>query len=86
MEKCRYGKEHSLIGISSSYDYMNGCSVSVDWCEICGRVIKTERVLKDENWEEKNRTEKTPQIIREMFAAEGTAVLYQRGEGFLMAK
>lgn len=72
MGECRFGKKHSLIWISSSYDYVNSDSVSVYWCEVCGHIIKTESVLKDLSWKEKKKTEKIPQIAKDVLAAEKT--------------
>ncbi|OGZ34707.1 MAG: hypothetical protein A2Y98_02840 [Candidatus Portnoybacteria bacterium RBG_19FT_COMBO_36_7] len=68
MEKCLYGKNHSFICISSNYDHSNGNGTLVNWCEVCGYVIKTEYVLNNGIWEEKNKTKKTPQIAKEIFA------------------
>lgn len=70
MGECRYVKKHSLILISSSHDYVNSKIINVEWCEVCGEVVKTEFVLKNRNWEEEDRKEWTSQIAKEVLAKE----------------
>jgi len=72
MGECRCDKEHSLIEISASYNFLNMRGVSVKWCDVCGYIIKKELVWKDGNWGEEKKTEWTPQIAEEVLAAEKT--------------
>lgn len=70
MGECRYGKKHSLFWVISSYDHATGCSTSVYWCEVCGQLVQKEFALENESWKEKTKTEKIPQISKEILGAE----------------
>ncbi|OIO47940.1 MAG: hypothetical protein AUJ32_01775 [Parcubacteria group bacterium CG1_02_40_82] len=67
VEKCRYGKKHSLITMSSSVSLGN--LEVTKWCEVCGLEVK-EISYFDGGWKLEKRIEKIPQITKEVLAIE----------------
>jgi len=84
-QKCIYGKKHSTISINSDYDYVNLSVIEVEYCEVCGMVIRTESDMKNGKHLVERVTKKIPQIAKEALMKSNTDFLYQDGQGFFLA-
>lgn len=83
MGECRFGKEHSLICVKA-------CSVvrdsTLEWCEVCGMLVRTEFGLDGGILVVKNVTEKIPQIAKEFLVAENVNLKFAKIEEFSLVE
>ncbi len=83
MGECRFGKKHSLICVkvrSVSSDS------TLEWCEVCGTLVRTNFGLDRGILVTKNVTEKMPQIAKEFLVEESVDLVFSKKDGFSLVE